>query len=471
MLLTITSTTRPATDLGYLLHKHPERAQSFESSVGVAHVFYPTATEDRCTAALLLEVDPIKLARTKHHGGQAVSLAQYVNDRPYAASSLLTVAMGRVFRTAMAGRCDARPELVQTPLDLEIRLPAMRSVGGAELIPRLFQPLGWHVVARPIPLDPDLPQWGDSHYHDVTLSGRQCLSAALSHLAVLIPCLDGGKHYWVTSDEVDKLIRSAGEWLPEHPERDLVVRRSLAGQRDLVLSAVGRLAETDDVAPDALDNAVPDLETESAPPPLRLQRVDAVLQALREVGARRVIDMGCGEGALTRLLIADPSYTEVVAADVSPRALMTVERRLGLDRMPDSQRARLRIVQSSLMYADRRLAGYDAMVLQEVVEHVDADRLSSLEHAVFEVARPGAVLVTTPNAEYNPRFETLRAGRMRHADHRFEWTRSDFQHWAFGTAAGHGYGVEVRPVGPLDPEVGAPTQLALFTRLDQVAAA
>jgi 3' terminal RNA ribose 2'-O-methyltransferase Hen1 len=476
VLLTITSTTMPATDLGYLLHKHPDRVQRFESSVGAAWVCYPEATEERCTAALLLEVDPIGLVRGRSRGAAAFALAQYVNDRPYAASSLLSVAMGRVFRTAMAGRCEARPELVTRPLDLQIRVPSLSSTDGAGLVRRLFEPLGWAVDASSVPLDPAIPQWGESRYLDVTLTASSRLDAALSQLAVLLPVLDGGKHYWVGADEVDKVVRTAGDWLAAHPERELILQRSLARQRDLVVSAVGRLAETDDAAPEAFDNAVVgpppgDDEPKDVPSPLRVRRVQACLAALRSVGAHRVVDMGCGEGALVRELVQDPAFAEIVAADVSPRALDAASRRLRLDRMPDSQRSRLRLLQSSLMYGDRRVAGFDAMVLAEVVEHIDPGRLDTMAHNVFAVARPGALVVTTPNADFNARYDALPVGTYRHADHRFEWTRAAFGAWCDSMRTAYGYSYQLRPVGDVDPDVGPPTQLALFTRTDERRAA
>lgn len=476
MLLTLSTTTRPATDLGYLLHKHPDRLQSFASSVGTATVWYPEASEERCTVALLLEVDPIGLVRGKAKS-QGFALAQYVNDRPYAASSLLTVAMGRVFNTAMAGRCDARPDLVGSPLDLEIGLPAIRSPEGAALVERLFAPLGWAVSATPIPLDPTRPDWGASPYLDVSLSGTVRLADALSHLALLIPALDGGMHYWVGRDEVDTVVRRGRDWLAGHPERDLILRRVLAFQRELVVSAVGRLAETDDAAPQDFDNSVhesPDQEAGAPEPPAspaRRARVEAVLAALRDVGAHRVVDMGCGEGVLVRELIKDPTFGEILAADVSPRALATAERRLGLDRMPDSQRARLRIVQSSLMYADQRVVGFDAMVLAEVIEHIDLGRLDAFEHNVFSVARPGAVIVTTPNADFNASFDDHGTGTFRHSDHRFEWTRAEFRSWAGRIAETYGYRFEWRAIGAEDPVLGPLAQLGLFTRVADEAAA
>lgn len=463
MLLTITSTAPPATDLGYLLHKHPDKVQRFSVAAGTAHVFYPEATSNRCTAALLLEVDPVGLVRSGDRFDR-FSLGRYVNDRPYAASSLLAVALGRVFRTAMAGRCDARPELPARALPLEVRVPALPCAGGADLARRIFAPLGWTVAATAQPLDPAVPGWGDSRYLDVRLTGHMRLAEALNHLYVLLPVLDDAKHYWVTTDEVDKLVRAGAGWLPDHPERDLIVRRYLAHQRTLMASAVGRLAEVDDADPATWDNAVTDDEP-TRPDALSLaaRRRAAVREVLREAGATRVVDLGCGDGALLRELLADPAFTEVVGVDVSTRALTVAARRLRLDQLPRHQRDRVRLIQSSLTYRDARLAGFDAAVLMEVVEHVDPPRLAAVARTVFGHARPRTVVVTTPNAEYNPRYPGLPPGATRHPDHRFEWSRAQFRAWGDAVAADYGYAVRYAPVGPEDPQVGPPTQLAVFT--------
>lgn len=459
--LTLTSTAPEATNLGYLLHKHPDRAQQLEVSAGVAHVFYPEADEDRCTVALLLEVDPIDLVRRRRHGGDAFALGQYVNDRPYAASSMLAVALGKVFRTAMAGRCDARPELVDVPLPLEIRVPVLPSVGGPDLVGELFEPLGWTVQVEPVVLDETLPSWGDSRYVDLRMSARVTLAQALTHLYVLLPVLDSAKHYWVSEQEVDKLVRTAGAWLPEHPARELIMRRYLANQRDLVATAVSRLTEIDALP----DQAEP--RSEPTPRPLAAQRATAVLDVLRAEGAARVVDLGCGEGALLAELLRHGEFTEVVGVDVSARALLRAERRLGLDRMSERQRARLRLLQSSLTYHDERLTGYDALVLMEVVEHLDPERLPALESTVFARARPAIVVVTTPNVEHNVLLTGLAAGEMRHPDHRFEWSRAELADWASAVAARTGYTVRFLPVGLDDPVVGPPTQMAVFRRRDE----
>jgi len=472
VLLTVSTTHEPATDLGYLLHKHPGRVQSFTESVGTAHVFYPESTDSRCTVALLLEVDPIGLVRgRKGPSGDGFALGQYVNDRSYAASSMVAMALKDVFRTALTGRCDARPELAASPIPLVIHVPALPCRGGADLLRRLFEPIGWTVAATTNPLDPTIPEWGDSRYLDVRLTGDLRLVDALNHLYVLLPVLDDAKHYWVSNDEVDKLIRAGGGWLATHPEKALISSRYLAHRRELAQSAMARLAEVDDAEVEQFDNAVEGalvLDTPDRPIPLAEQRRGAVLAAVRACGARTVGDFGCGEGVLVRDLLAERSIDQIVAVDVSARALQIAARNLRLDKMTEQQRQRIRLFQSALTYRDDRLAGLDAAVLMEVVEHVDPPRLAALERSVFGHAAPGTVIVTTPNVEHNVRFETLPAGAMRHRDHRFEWTRSEFQAWADTIATSYRYAVRYLPVGPDDPDVGPPTQMAIFSRVAAV---
>jgi 3' terminal RNA ribose 2'-O-methyltransferase Hen1 len=457
VLLTLTTTHRPATDLGYLLVKHPDRVHAFDVSTGTAHVLFPEAGEQRCTAALVLDVDPLKLKGRP----DAFVLGRYVNDRPYAASSLLAAALSRVFRSAMRGDSRDRPELAGTAIPLEIRVPVLRCRGGADLAARVFAPLGWAVTAAVIPLDDDpaSPLAGDSRYVDLTLTGTLRLADALNHLYVLLPVLDDAKHYWVAPDEIEKLLRAGEGWLAEHPERILIIRRYLAHRRALAASALAQLPTDEAEGGDSVEEPAAEPKR-----PLNALRREAVLAALAGTGAARVLDLGCGGGALLGDLVRDRRYTEVVGTDVSSRALELAARRLRLDRLPERQKDRIKLWQSALTYRDERLRGYDAAVLMEVIEHLDPARLPALEATVFGHARPAHVVVTTPNAEFNVRYEGLTG--MRHPDHRFEWTRAEFQGWATRVAAAHGYAVSFRGVGGDDPALGAPTQLALFSRED-----
>ncbi len=464
--MTLTSTHEAATDLGFLLRKNPERPQSFSLSFGKAHVFYPEATPDRCTVALLVEVDPVGLVRNRNGpSGERGALDRYVNDRPYAVSSFLSVAIADIFGSALSGRSKERPELVDSPIPLSVAFSALPCRGGEELLHRLFEPLGYAVSARRLPLDESFPDWGDSSYFQVELNVRLPLQQVLSHLYVLVPVLDNDKHYWVGDDEVGKLLRHGDGWLAAHPESDAITRRYLKHQRSLVDDALKQLADESEPDPDTVaEGRAEEEEAIERSISLNEQRLGSVLATLKATDATRVLDLGCGEGRLLQVLLKERQFTEIVGMDVSHRALKIAADRLHFDRLPPLQKARLRLLHGSLIYRDQRLAGFDAAAVVEVIEHLDAARLAALERVLFECANPKHVVITTPNREYNVKWENLPAGRFRHRDHRFEWTRPEFQEWANGVAHRFGYTVRFLPVGPQDVAVGSPTQMAVFTR-------
>ena len=466
MLMTITSKHPPATDLGYLLHKNPDRVQSFDLSFGKAHVFYPEATPQRCTAALLLDVDPVALVRTRRGpSGEGGALDQYVNDRPFVASSFLSVAIARVLGSALAGTSKGRPELVDQPLPLVARIAVLPCRGGEEILKRLFEPLGYAVRAEHHALDEKFPEWGESNYYSVELEQAISLQKLLTHLYVLIPVLDAEKHYWVGQDEVEKLLCHGEGWLQAHPERELIVKRYLRYQKRLASEALARLMGDEEAEPEAEQEKKAEQEVAIEKPiALNQLRLEAVLQAVTDSGATRVIDLGCGEGRLLRELLKQKQIQEMAGMDVSHRSLEIASERLRFDTMPPKQKERIRLFQGSLMYKDKRLAGFEAATVVEVIEHLDPPRLAAFERVVFEHAKPNTVIITTPNSEYNVRFETLPAGQFRHKDHRFEWTRTEFQSWAGDVAQRFGYTVTFRPVGNEDAEVGSPTQMGVFTK-------
>ncbi|NDJ25628.1 3' terminal RNA ribose 2'-O-methyltransferase Hen1 [Nostoc sp. B(2019)] len=458
MLLTIATTHFPATELGYLLHKHPDRCQSFSLSFGQAHVFYPEANTQRCMVALLLDVDPVKLVR-----GRSARLEQYVNDRPYVASSFLSVAIAQVFSTALGGRCKEFPELVQTPIPLTAKLSVLPCRGGENFLRELFEPLGYSVSAEGHILNEEFPEWGQSQYFTVELQHTLPLSDLLSHLYVLIPVLDDDKHYWVGDEEIEKLLRHGEGWLTAHPAREQITKRYLKRQHRLTRLALAQLAEEDNPDPDSAEETHAQEEAAVEKPiSLNQQRMNAVIATLKQRGAKRVIDLGCGQGTLLKLLLKDGSFEQIAGVDVSYRALEVAQERLDRLHLPRNQWERFQLIQSALTYQDKRLSGYDAATVIEVIEHLDLPRLGAFERVLFEFTQPKTVVVTTPNIEYNVKFENLPAGKLRHKDHRFEWTRVEFQNWANQVAESFGYTVAFQPVGTEDPEVGSPTQMAVF---------
>ncbi|MEV6976816.1 3' terminal RNA ribose 2'-O-methyltransferase Hen1 [Kitasatospora sp. NPDC093806] len=404
----------PATDLARLLRRQPDAAHRVTTAFGEAHVFFPEADADRCTVALLLEVDPDAVlrrgSREKGRDRSPTTLDAYVDDRPFAVSSLFAAVLRTALRVVPEDAADG-------PRPLWIDLPAVRAdqepdpdphpdpgpVGGAGgavgLVRRLFEPLGWQVTAAEVPLDAARPDAGGSPYVRLGLAATTVrLADALRQLAVLLPVLDGAAHHWFAPEraDVDKLSAT-------HPERELIARR--------------------------LARHEPESEPEG--PTAEPGLVAAVLAALHAVGAARVVELGCGRGALLAELSADDGFTELLGVDAAPAALAAAARRLGLERTAEqvpewaSRRfpARVRLVQGAPVYADARLKGFDAVVLADPPEWRDAVRRPALEFAVFGAARPAAVVVTAPPGG-----------------------DEDFPAWAERVAAGYGYTVTLDPV-------------------------
>ena len=462
MILTITYEGKNTQDLGYLLYKNPNRPQVFNMNFGKAYVFYPEVSEERTTAALLLSIDPVDLVRGKE-GSQNQGLFDYVNDRPYVASSFMSTAISSVFGTAMTGRADDHQELSDSPLDLTAMITMLPCRGKQEMLERVFAPLGYQVSYRSFMLDDEVPQWGESPYVELKLSQKIRLRDLLKHLYLLIPVFDRQKHYWVGSAEVDKLLGHGEEWLAQHPEKEFIVRRYFERKRSFSEKVLERLAGTEDMAaPDAEEISVDPVVAEKKQS-LNSLRLEAVFQALKETGASSVIDMGCGEGRLLKLLIQEPQFVKIAGFDVAVSELEKTGRRLKLDQMNDGARERIDIFQSSIVYKDKRFSEYEAAAVVEVIEHLDLNRLDAFERILFGITQPNFAVLTTPNREYNEKYESL-TEEMRHGDHRFEWSRAEFGAWGRRIAEVYGYEVAFSEIGEADEKLGAPTQMGVFTR-------
>lgn len=465
MLLNISTTYEQATDLGYLLHKHPDRLQSIDLSIGKAHIFYPEKSNERTTVSLLLDIDPIDMVRgSRNLSGKGFSLGQYVNDRPYVASSFMSVAIAKAFSTALNGKCSQKPELVSTKLPFEVSLwvlPAPK--GGEVLIRKMFEPLGYEVHTERHILDHRFTEWGDSKYFTLYLKHRITLQELLSHLYVLIPALDNDKHYYVSQNEIEKLLEKGKGWLANHPEKEQITQRYLFNLRSLSRRALEQL-DDDLPAEQKEELEETDIQAEKAKKKetLHSKRLSLVVDKLKDTGAKKVLDLGCGEGKLIKMLLKEKQFEQITGIDVSYQELIKCKERLHWDEMAPRQKEKVNLFQGALTYKDKRLEGFDAAAIVEVIEHLNENRLKSFERVVFEYAKPQTVILTTPNGEYNVLFKSMEAGTMRHTDHRFEWTRNEFQTWANQVADAHAYTVQFFPVGEEDKNVGAPSQMAIF---------
>jgi len=460
MLLTITYTGKNTTDLGYLLFKNPNRPQVFELNYGRAYVFYPEVSDERTTAALLLDIDPIDLAKGKV-GTKGGGLFDYVNDRPYVSSSFMSTAISNVYSTAMTGRADSRQALSDSALDLAATVTMLPCRGDREKLTSVFEPLGYEVSYETFLSDESHPEWGESNYVNLTIKGKVRLRDLLKHLYVLIPVFDRQKHYWVGSDEIEKLLRLGDDWLPDHPEKTYITARYFNRRKSLINTAFERLAAASADYGEVLDSEAEEVLKKKQS--LNSQRLGSVVAALKNYGAKRVIDIGCGEGHLLKLLLQDRQFTSIAGVDVSHVALKRAEDRLKLHRAGDSLRERIQLFQGSLTYKDERFYGYDAACVIEVVEHLDVSRLAAFERVLFEFAKPPLVVLTTPNKEYNANYEKIGDENLRHGDHRFEWTREEFRSWASGVSEKFGYSVTFSDIGEVHEDYGSPTQMGVFT--------
>ena len=335
MLLTITTTHRPASDLGYLLHKHPDRCQSFDLSFGKAHVFYPEVGAERCSACLLLDVDPVGMVRGKSRRLPA----RPVRQRPALCRVVVHVRGNCAgVRLGASGTLQRPPGTGRTPIALSARIDVLPVRGGERFLRNVFEPLGYVVEPSRCPLDERFPEWGESPYFAVTIAKTTTLADLLAHLYVLIPVFDNAKHYFVSRDEVEKLLAKGGGWLAGHPEKEEITRRYLKFQPSLFREAFARIMK--DEGGRIKDEGEDEDSTVSPfvlpPPSLNEQRLSSVAAALRASGAKRVLDLGCGEAKLIRDLLNEKQFEEIVGLDVSIRSLEVAQRRLKLEQPPPS---------------------------------------------------------------------------------------------------------------------------------------
>jgi 3' terminal RNA ribose 2'-O-methyltransferase Hen1 len=452
MFISMTTTYVPATDLGYLLHKHPDKMHKRTSSQSVNYCFFSEASVERCTVNLVLDIG------LSHSYGFSKERPKpnynpHVNDRPYVAGSIMSVALNDMFRSAFNGQSKEKPELSRTEIPLEISIATVSCADGEAFIRGIFEPLGYQVDISGFQYDEEFPEWGQSPYFVLNLKANKQISVVLKQLYVLLPVLDDSKHYWIEMTEKDRLLKMGEGWLASHPLVEVITKRALKHLGSLSSEALNQLGHIEPLLMKKASNEE-SLEKTVGINDLRMQRV---LEILEQENVNSVIDCGCGEGKLIEKLLGETRIPLIKGFDVGLESLEAAKRRID----HGSKEARVQLIHGSLVYLDDRLLGSEAIVLMEVIEHIDPSRLETMEKNIFGFVGSPLVVVTTPNFEYNQKF-AIRG--FRHPDHRFEWTRSQFSNWCQGIGSRFKYSFDIQFVGAEDQALGSPTQIGVFKK-------
>lgn len=454
MLLTINYKGNNTQDIGFLFHKNPNRPQEFKLTYGKAYVFYPEVSNDSTTIALLLDINSLDLARGKEEG-ETKGLFDYVNDRPFVSSSFMSSAIANVFGTAMSGRSKEKQELINENLNLTVKIHMLPCKGDKEFINKIFEPLGYKVEIEKFLNDEKFPEWGESKYVNVILKNSIPLKDLLKHIYVLIPVFDRQKHYYMANDEVNKLLKHGEGWIKEHPYSEYIIRRYFENKKRYINKFKKLFKDEVEIQEDE--------EAIEEKPTLNKKRLDTVVETIKEYKGERILDLGCGEGRLIKLLLKDNEIEKITGVDVAISVLDKAKLRLKHEDLSEKLKDKLDLFQGSITYYDKRFLNHDIVCLIEVIEHLDLNRLESLEKVVFELTHPKTIIVTTPNFEYNVNYENIGENSLRHGDHRFEWTEKEFINWANLVCNKYGYKVEFKYIGDYDEKGKTPTQMGVFT--------
>ena len=444
MLLTLACSGKDAPDLSWLLHKRPNRLQAFDLPYGKAFVFFPEYTETRSVVSLLLEINQEALNDLcKNKEGEF----QFVNPRQFLSSSLLSGAIGKVFSSAIKGICADKPELVNKEYDLELELTNFSCRLKPEYVARIFKPLGYAIAFDNI--SSDFPR-EKLIVGNLRLKGKTNLKDLLSQLYILIPVFDRYLHFWIDEPQLQRFIRLTAGWLESHPEKRFILTEYFWPAADFKSRVLERF------------NAIPGLSSNEKAQPLKIQRHEAIEATLAIHGAKTIIDLGCGEGSLIFYLLEQKKYAKIAGTDISAKNIESAKKRIA--GRPSRACREDDLFVSSLTYPDKRLRGYDAAVLSEVIEHFEINRMNTVMKNILGAAKPQIFIMTTPNRAYNNQFSGLADGAMRHPDHRYEFTEEEFTNFCRKNASAFGYEVELEPIGEISPEFGAPTLMGVFKK-------
>jgi 3' terminal RNA ribose 2'-O-methyltransferase Hen1 len=450
MQLSIKVTGQGAGVVSHLISKNPHNLYERNEKGHTVRLVYTTSSEEETEFLLYVVPDPIELVR---NSPDLYNITQYINDREFAVSSLFC----SFIRTALGTALNGKPKeeyrsWVDHELQLELRFGPLASSLSDKQIQQLFEPLGYKIGI----------DYGDftvfkekSTARYLTIKGTKTLQTSLRHVFVLIPVLDDYKHYFIDEREVEKLERYGEGWLEFHPLADLIIKRSLRF-RDVIAKSNFKVSDEKDLN---FRNKAP------SKPRLNDMRYEAIVKQVQSLTNKStVIDMGAGEGKLSVQLGFIPGIQEILAVEPSQREHIRAKERFEKAKQIEGF-LEPSLLWGSLFYTDDRLRNKDVMILCEVIEHINEDRLPGIMELIFRENRPRTFLITTPNQEYNAIYDL--GENMRHNDHRFEWSREEFQNRCQNWIANVPYSVVFAGIGEEQEPYGFPTQMAIFSRREE----
>lgn len=446
MLLTINCEGPDAMDLSWLLHKRPNRFQAFNLGYGKAFVFFTEYSQNSCTACLLLEIMPDALNDLcKSKDGEF----QYVNSRQYLSSSLLAGAIGKAYSSAIKGTCQDKPDLVGKKHGFKVRINNFSCRLNPIFIDRIFSPLGYQIEWRNIQINDEYCT-GGFICGDLQLSIDATLQEILSHLYILLPVFDRQTHFWLDESQLQKFIRHCQGWLGRHPEKRLIINEYFGPVSELKYRLMKHFG------------VIRPLADKSRTPTFNQMRRSAISDVIAASGAKTIIDLGCGDGSFVFSLHGQNRYEKLAGMDASAQNIENARKKF--DSPFFHRRKSPEFFIGSITYRDKRISGYDAVILSEVIEHFEPERMDGVMRNILGEARPKLFVMTTPNKAYNQEFPFLEAGEFRHPDHRHEFGEDEFISFCEKYAAVFGYDLEISHVGVELSRIGSPTFMGIFKK-------
>lgn len=445
MQLTIRATGDNVKAISYLVSKNPENLYERNQKGHLVRMFYSKFADKELEMTVFVTPDPLELMQNKSN---SFDITHYINDREFAVSSIFCSFIRSALGTALNGQPkEEYAQWVGHEFPFVLELGPVASTLSDQQLKDLFEPMGYQVDIERPEIHYSFQLKESSTVRTLTLTGYQTLQNSLRHLFVLIPVIDNYKHYFIDEKEIEKLERYGDGWLEEHPMREMIYRQALR------FKEIYSLVES------------PNTEEKPEEPVRKVRlnemRYEKIVETAKLLKPNSIVDFGSGEGKLAVQLGFINGVQEVLAVEPSQAATLKAVKRF--EKVKDrSSFIEPTTLWGSLFYYDERLKGKDLIILCEVIEHIDAQRLPKAFDTILNLYAPESLIITTPNQEYNEIYDM--EDHFRHDDHRFEWTRQEFQEWCKARNHLDLYELEFSGIGEENLNQGFPTQMCVFKR-------